>query len=166
MSVWSLLLYSFCSYDGDVDIDALVKEPITAGVKGLKVGTLPFYYFLHLPYNHHHHHMCSLVGLKLSCIFQLKGMIRVILEPLIGEAPLVGGVTLFFIRRPVSAPMTFFTTLPHWFPTRGVANPQRGHQGFTEGLPGLKRIYRRPLSHLHQVKLLSKFRLSYKNRQN
>uniref|UniRef100_A0A671VZA3 Extended synaptotagmin-like protein 3 n=1 Tax=Sparus aurata TaxID=8175 RepID=A0A671VZA3_SPAAU len=53
-------------YDGDVDIDALVKEPITAGVKGLK----------------------------------LKGMIRVILEPLIGEAPLVGGVTLFFIRRP------------------------------------------------------------------
>lgn len=34
--------------------------------------------------------------------FQLKGMIRVILEPLIGEVPLVGGVTFFFIRRPVS----------------------------------------------------------------
>ncbi|XP_061923592.1 extended synaptotagmin-3 [Entelurus aequoreus] len=31
---------------------------------------------------------------------QLKGMIRVILEPLIGQAPLVGGVTFFFIRRP------------------------------------------------------------------
>ncbi|XP_062287309.1 extended synaptotagmin-3 [Scomber scombrus] len=53
-------------YDGDVDIDADVKPPITAGVKGLK----------------------------------LHGMIRVILEPLIGQAPLVGGVTFFFIRRP------------------------------------------------------------------
>lgn len=30
-------------------------------------------------------------------------MLRVILEPLIGDAPLVGGVTIFFIRRPVSA---------------------------------------------------------------
>lgn len=29
-------------------------------------------------------------------------MLRVILEPLIGQAPLVGGVTMFFIRRPVS----------------------------------------------------------------
>uniref|UniRef100_A0A8C4YX69 C2 domain-containing protein n=1 Tax=Gadus morhua TaxID=8049 RepID=A0A8C4YX69_GADMO len=31
---------------------------------------------------------------------QFKGMMRVILEPLIGQAPLVGGVTFFFIRRP------------------------------------------------------------------
>uniref|UniRef100_A0A8C4ETU9 Extended synaptotagmin-3 n=1 Tax=Dicentrarchus labrax TaxID=13489 RepID=A0A8C4ETU9_DICLA len=54
------------SYEGDVDIDAVVKEPITAGVKGV----------------------------------QLKGMLRVILEPLIGDAPLVGGVTFFFIRCP------------------------------------------------------------------
>ncbi|XP_075958918.1 extended synaptotagmin-3 [Anarhichas minor] len=53
-------------YEGDVDIDAEVKPPITAGVKGLK----------------------------------LQGMMRVILEPLIGEAPLVGGVTFFFMRRP------------------------------------------------------------------
>ncbi|KAG7502410.1 extended synaptotagmin-3-like [Solea senegalensis] len=53
-------------YEGDVDIDASVKPPVTAGVKGLK----------------------------------LKGMIRVILEPLIGQVPLVGGVTFFFIRRP------------------------------------------------------------------
>ncbi|XP_054471183.1 extended synaptotagmin-3 [Anoplopoma fimbria] len=53
-------------YEGDVDIDAEVKPPITAGVKGLK----------------------------------LKGMLRVILEPLIGQAPLVGGVTIFFMRRP------------------------------------------------------------------
>lgn len=31
---------------------------------------------------------------------KLKGNMRVILEPLIGQAPLVGGVTFFFIRRP------------------------------------------------------------------
>uniref|UniRef100_A0A3Q2P2V1 Extended synaptotagmin-3 n=1 Tax=Fundulus heteroclitus TaxID=8078 RepID=A0A3Q2P2V1_FUNHE len=31
---------------------------------------------------------------------KFEGMLRVILEPLIGQSPLVGGVTLFFIRRP------------------------------------------------------------------
>lgn len=31
---------------------------------------------------------------------QLQGMLRVILEPLIGQSPLVGGVTMFFIRKP------------------------------------------------------------------
>ncbi|XP_008401545.1 extended synaptotagmin-3-like isoform X2 [Poecilia reticulata] len=31
---------------------------------------------------------------------KFQGMLRVILEPLISQAPLVGGVTLFFIRRP------------------------------------------------------------------
>ncbi|XP_038138862.1 extended synaptotagmin-3 [Cyprinodon tularosa] len=31
---------------------------------------------------------------------QFQGMLRVILEPLVGQAPLVGGVTLFFIRCP------------------------------------------------------------------
>lgn len=35
-------------------------------------------------------------------------MLRVILEPLIGDAPLVGGVTFFFIRRPVSAYRYYF----------------------------------------------------------
>ncbi|XP_026152315.1 extended synaptotagmin-3 [Mastacembelus armatus] len=54
------------SYEGDVNIDTVVKPPITAGVKDLK----------------------------------LKGLLRVILGPLIGQAPLVGGVTLFFIRCP------------------------------------------------------------------
>uniref|UniRef100_A0A3Q1GCX7 Extended synaptotagmin-1-like n=1 Tax=Acanthochromis polyacanthus TaxID=80966 RepID=A0A3Q1GCX7_9TELE len=33
---------------------------------------------------------------------QLHGMMRVILEPLIGDVPIVGAVTMFFIRRPVS----------------------------------------------------------------
>uniref|UniRef100_A0A3B4Z4H5 Extended synaptotagmin-1-like n=1 Tax=Stegastes partitus TaxID=144197 RepID=A0A3B4Z4H5_9TELE len=32
---------------------------------------------------------------------QLHGMMRVILEPLIGDVPIVGAVTMFFIRRPV-----------------------------------------------------------------
>ncbi|KAK6485189.1 extended synaptotagmin-3-like [Huso huso] len=32
---------------------------------------------------------------------QLHGTLRVILEPLIGQSPLVGGVTFFFIRRPL-----------------------------------------------------------------
>lgn len=31
---------------------------------------------------------------------QLQGMMRVILEPLIGDVPIVGAVTMFFIRRP------------------------------------------------------------------
>ncbi|XP_052340147.1 extended synaptotagmin-1 [Oncorhynchus keta] len=31
---------------------------------------------------------------------QLHGMLRVILEPLIGDVPLVGAITMFFIRRP------------------------------------------------------------------
>ncbi|XP_041858479.1 extended synaptotagmin-3 [Melanotaenia boesemani] len=31
---------------------------------------------------------------------KFQGMLRVILEPLIGQSPLVGGVTFFFIRRP------------------------------------------------------------------
>jgi len=33
---------------------------------------------------------------------QLHGKLRVILEPLIGDIPLVGAITMFFIRRPVS----------------------------------------------------------------
>lgn len=41
-------------------------------------------------------------------------MLRVILEPLIGQAPLVGGVTLFFIRRPVSV-QTFSVFIQYLF---------------------------------------------------
>lgn len=32
---------------------------------------------------------------------QLHGVLRVILEPLIGDLPIVGAVSMFFIRRPV-----------------------------------------------------------------
>lgn len=41
--------------------------------------------------------------LQLFCLPQLHGKLRVILEPLMGNMPLVGAVTMFFIRRPVSA---------------------------------------------------------------
>uniref|UniRef100_A0A8P4G9C7 Extended synaptotagmin-3 n=1 Tax=Dicentrarchus labrax TaxID=13489 RepID=A0A8P4G9C7_DICLA len=58
------------SYEGDVDIDAVVKDIIISP------------------------------SLSYSIYSTLKGMLRVILEPLIGDAPLVGGVTFFFIRCP------------------------------------------------------------------
>lgn len=32
---------------------------------------------------------------------QLHGVLRVILEPLMGDLPIVGAVSMFFIRRPV-----------------------------------------------------------------
>lgn len=32
---------------------------------------------------------------------QLHGVLRVILEPLLGDLPIVGAVSMFFIRRPV-----------------------------------------------------------------
>lgn len=83
------------SYLGDADIDALVKEPITAGIKGLKVG-------ISVTKSRVLVDVCQRWTL-LCWIFQLTGMLRVILEPLIGVAPLVGGVTFFFIRRPVSS---------------------------------------------------------------
>lgn len=34
-------------------------------------------------------------------------MLRVILEPLIGDVPIVGALTMFFIRRPVSNPSAY-----------------------------------------------------------
>lgn len=37
-----------------------------------------------------------------SPLLQLHGKLRVILEPLIGDVPLVGAITMFFIQRPVS----------------------------------------------------------------
>uniref|UniRef100_A0AAQ5XQ96 Extended synaptotagmin-like protein 1b n=1 Tax=Amphiprion ocellaris TaxID=80972 RepID=A0AAQ5XQ96_AMPOC len=42
---------------------------------------------------------------------QLHGMMRVILEPLIGDVPIVGAVTMFFIRRPVG-PSTVTSVCP------------------------------------------------------
>ncbi len=82
-------------------------------------GQLIIQYLIHLHHHHHHHHhhhMCLIMMSKLSLIFQLTGMLRVILEPLIGDAPLVGGVTFFFIRRPVSADIfiTWLSSIELW----------------------------------------------------
>lgn len=43
---------------------------------------------------------------------QLHGMMRVILEPLIGDVPIVGAVTMFFIKRPVRLLALTSTCLP------------------------------------------------------
>lgn len=40
-------------------------------------------------------------GFDLLFLSQLHGVLRVILEPLIGNIPIVGAVSMFFIRRPV-----------------------------------------------------------------
>lgn len=48
------------------------------------------------------------VSQMFSLLLQLHGKLRVILEPLIGDVPLVGAVTMFFIRRPVSFPQDLY----------------------------------------------------------
>lgn len=40
-------------------------------------------------------------GIDLLVSLQLHGVLRVILEPLIGDLPIVGAVSMFFIKRPV-----------------------------------------------------------------
>ncbi|KPP68992.1 extended synaptotagmin-3-like [Scleropages formosus] len=67
------------SYMGDVDIDADVKKPITAGVKSL----------------------------------QLQGMLRVILEPLIGQSPLVGGITIQMTESAITDVIASLMVLPN-----------------------------------------------------
>ncbi|MEQ2179791.1 Extended synaptotagmin-2, partial [Goodea atripinnis] len=34
---------------------------------------------------------------------QIHGVLRVVMEPLLGDVPLVGGLSLFFLKKPVSA---------------------------------------------------------------
>lgn len=92
-----------------MDIDAVVKEPIVAGIKGLKVGVRRYRIFCSAGPSHP-------VLTDVRRVFQMEGMMRVILEPLIGDAPLVGGVTFFFIRRPVSAEMYFHRQAGHQLP--------------------------------------------------
>uniref|UniRef100_A0A3Q3NIK6 Extended synaptotagmin-3 n=1 Tax=Labrus bergylta TaxID=56723 RepID=A0A3Q3NIK6_9LABR len=82
-------------------MEKLLKENIQPAVRlssaALKVFTFTKIHFGHIPlritgmraYTHEVDHREV-----------LKGTMRVILEPLIGQAPLVGGVTFFFIRRP------------------------------------------------------------------
>lgn len=35
-------------------------------------------------------------------LFQLHGTMRVVLEPLLGDMPLVGALSVFFLKKPVS----------------------------------------------------------------
>lgn len=118
--------WHFCScipsYVGNVEIDVEVKRYFCkAGVKGIQV-CLTFqastYYLTVLRsdvssiqrccpsemYTVFHsvsiYQQFSQTSSLLLCL-QLHGMMRVILEPLIGDVPIVGAVTMFFIKRPV-----------------------------------------------------------------
>lgn len=103
------------SYVGDVEINVEVKRYFCkAGVKGIQVclrsttqkkkkigNPRPCLFWCRLYWP----------GLHFGCLPQLHGMMRVILEPLIGDVPIVGAVTMFFISRPVR-PVSFS---PHLF---------------------------------------------------
>lgn len=53
-------------------------------------------------------HVLSLIASSI-CLVQIRGSLRVILRPLIPAAPLVGGVSVFFLNRPVSYQKEFNT---------------------------------------------------------
>lgn len=93
-ALWQFF-FPFFSYVGNVEINVEVKRYFCkAGVKGIQVcwaesGLLKASSPQFSP-------TCR----PLPCL-QLHGMMRVILEPLIGDVPIVGAVTMFFIKRPV-----------------------------------------------------------------
>lgn len=81
-----------------------------AGVKGMQVGLTsgPFYRVLALrtlgrrASEQLRLGKCgSTQGVDLIFSLQLHGILRVILEPLTGDLPIVGAVSMFFIKRPV-----------------------------------------------------------------
>lgn len=41
--------------------------------------------------------------LDASCVSQLHGVLRVVMEPLLGDMPLIGALSLFFLKKPVSS---------------------------------------------------------------
>ncbi|NWU86932.1 ESYT1 protein, partial [Onychorhynchus coronatus] len=88
-----ILLDLNISYVGDVQIDVEVKKFFCkAGVKGMQVrGALGGWW-----------EGITTQGVSyLSAVPpQLHGMLRIILEPLLGDVPIVGALTMFFIRRP------------------------------------------------------------------
>lgn len=113
-SIWSTicpcsdsrLLRQPHSYAGDVEINVEIKKYFCkAGVKGVQVEaevSRCFFLFTHFCCLKKKAHLKPPPCLVLSCL-QLYGKLRVILEPLIGDLPLIGAITMFFIRRPVSA---------------------------------------------------------------
>lgn len=52
--------------------------------------------------------------LVLSCV-QLHGTLRVVMEPLLGDMPLVGALSVFFLKKPVSI-LTFHPSAPSLIP--------------------------------------------------
>ncbi|NWR39836.1 ESYT1 protein, partial [Tachuris rubrigastra] len=88
-----ILLDLNISYVGDVQIDVEVKKFFCkAGVKGMQVRRALGGWWE------------GVMALGVSCLStappQLHGMLRIILEPLLGDVPIVGALTMFFIRRP------------------------------------------------------------------
>lgn len=61
--------------------------------------------------------VCCVSSFSALLRLQLHGMMRVILEPLIGDVPIVGAVTMFFIKRPVRQELTLTPSRPPgvWF---------------------------------------------------
>lgn len=73
-----------------------------AGVKGIQVSVWGTGEQQHIFF------MKESVSERFSLLLQLHGKLRVILEPLIGDVPLVGAITMFFIQRPVNFPKLCF----------------------------------------------------------
>uniref|UniRef100_A0A3P9CHR7 SMP-LTD domain-containing protein n=1 Tax=Maylandia zebra TaxID=106582 RepID=A0A3P9CHR7_9CICH len=91
-------------------MEKLLRENIQQSIRfsspSLKTFTFTKIHFGRIPlkitgiraYTHEVEHREVILDMNIR---SLQGMMRVILEPLIGQTPLVGGVTFFFIRRPV-----------------------------------------------------------------
>ncbi|CAG06731.1 unnamed protein product, partial [Tetraodon nigroviridis] len=87
-----VLLDLYISFVGNVEINVEVKRYFCkAGVKGMQVR---YAESGPLKASSPQFSCCPLLCL------QLHGMMRVILEPLIGDVPIVGAVSMFFIKRP------------------------------------------------------------------
>uniref|UniRef100_A0A3P9CHS2 SMP-LTD domain-containing protein n=1 Tax=Maylandia zebra TaxID=106582 RepID=A0A3P9CHS2_9CICH len=90
-------------------MEKLLRENIQQSIRfsspSLKTFTFTKIHFGRIPlkitgiraYTHEVEHREVILDMNIR---SLQGMMRVILEPLIGQTPLVGGVTFFFIRRP------------------------------------------------------------------
>lgn len=68
--------------------------------------------------------------LVLSCV-QLHGTLRVVMEPLLGDMPLVGALSVFFLKKPVST-LTFHPS--------ASSCPRKQQQRFSEALTQMKLV--------------------------
>ena len=99
-----LFLVIAFSYAGDSDFELSVKG-VSVGIEDLQVYCIYcnriFYQHELLETRNCHVLSCCILMVSFHPI-QLRGSLRVILRPLIPAAPLVGGVSVFFLNRPVS----------------------------------------------------------------